>query len=172
MTRRTGRVYGRRVGGVVEYDKRWVEWFGEIRAALPGELLVEHVGSTAVPGLAAKPIVDVDVVVGSELDVAAAIAAITDRGWSHRGNLGILHREAFTGRSDLPPHHLYVVVAGSRPHLDHIDLRDYLRAHPIDAARYGDLKRALAPLLAEDREAYLAGKSELVAELLATARLA
>lgn len=155
---------------MVGYDKQWVEWFGEIRAALPERLLVEHVGSTAVPGLAAKPIVDVDVVVRSESEVTAAIAAITDRGWTHQGNLGIPAREAFTGRSDLPPHHLYLVVAGSQPHLDHVDLRDHLRAHPLDAARYGALKLGLGPLLAEDRDAYLAGKSELIAELLATAR--
>jgi GrpB-like predicted nucleotidyltransferase (UPF0157 family) len=158
------------VDGVVEYDKRWVEWFGEIRAALPGQLLVEHVGSTAIPGLAAKPIVDVDVVVASESEVAATIVAITECGWRHQGNLGIQDREAFTGRFDLPPHHLYVVLAGSRPHLDHIDLRDHLRDNAIDAAHYGDLKRRLAPLLAEDRQAYLAAKSELIADLLATAR--
>lgn len=99
-----------------------------------------------------------------------AVAELVKCGWRHEGDLGISGREALTGRDDLPAHHLYVVVAGSVPHRDHIDLRDYLRAHPDDAARYGRLKRGLAPLLRADRDAYLRGKSALINELLAAAR--
>jgi GrpB-like predicted nucleotidyltransferase (UPF0157 family) len=75
----------------------------------------------------------------------------------------------------LPPadaiyHHLYVVVAGSQPHRDHIDLRDYLRTHPAQAARYGGLKRRLAVLLKTDRSAYSKGKAEMISEFLRQAR--
>ncbi len=155
---------------MVDYDERWPVWFAAVRAALPSGLVVEHVGSTAVPGLAAKPIIDVDVVLASEDDLESTIAALADAGWRHEGDLGIPGREAFEPRADLPPHHLYVVVRDSAAHLDHVDLRNHLRAHPSDARRYGDLKRELAPLLSEDREAYLAGKSELIVQLLAAAR--
>jgi GrpB-like predicted nucleotidyltransferase (UPF0157 family) len=67
-------------------------------------------------------------------------------------------------------HHLYLVVAGSRPHRDHIDLRDFLRMHPGHAARYGALKRQLAVLLETDRGAYARGKEEMITEFLHMAR--
>ena len=170
MTRRIPRVYGRGMGGVVEYDERWAEWFEQIRAAIPPGLVVEHVGSTAVPGLVAKPIIDVDVVVQTTREVAPAIDALAIAGWRHRGNQGIDGREAFDALRGLPPHHLYLVVDGSLAHRDHVDLRNWLREHPIDAARYGELKLELAPLLDTDRDAYLAGKAALITELLAAAR--
>lgn len=157
--------------GVIEYDERWVEWFEQVRAAIPGGFTVEHVGSTAVPGLAAKPIIDVDVVAASEKGVPVAVSALVQCGWRHEGDLGISGREAFRGREDLPAHHLYVVVAGSGPHLDHIDLRDHLRTHPTELGRYAELKRELAPLLETDRDAYFRGKSALIAEMLMTARM-
>jgi GrpB-like predicted nucleotidyltransferase (UPF0157 family) len=86
------------------------------------------------------------------------------------GDLGITGREAFRPPGDAVYHHLYVVVAGSQPHRDHIDLRDFLRAHPAHAARYGDLKRRLAALLEADRPAYSQGKTELISEFLRRAR--
>jgi GrpB-like predicted nucleotidyltransferase (UPF0157 family) len=160
---------------VVAYDPAWPLYFQQIRAhLLPAvrsvAVAVEHIGSTAVPGLAAKPIIDVDVVVPDGAVVPAAIRALQALGCGHRGDLGIRGREAFTAVPGLPPHHLYVVVAGSRPYRDHVDLRDHLRRHPSDAARYAEQKRRLSPLLATDREAYVEGKAELVRELLAAAR--
>jgi GrpB-like predicted nucleotidyltransferase (UPF0157 family) len=159
---------------VVPYDERWPAWFDEIRTVLR-ELLgglsceIEHVGSTAVPGLAAKPIidVDVDVVVPTPNQVPAAVAALVAGGYGHQGDLGITGREAF----GLPTrvahyHHLYVVVAGNKAHRDHVVLRDRLRADPQALARYARRKRELAPLLLTDRSAYVDGKSALIAELL------
>jgi GrpB-like predicted nucleotidyltransferase (UPF0157 family) len=133
-------------------------------------LVVEHVGSTAVPGLAAKPVIDVDVVVATGADVPRAVAALASIGYRHRGDLGVPGREAFTSLPGLPEHHLYVVVQDSPAHRDHIDLRDHLRTHLRDAERYAAEKRRLAPLLATDREAYVDGKAWLVQELLAAAR--
>jgi GrpB-like predicted nucleotidyltransferase (UPF0157 family) len=83
---------------------------------------------------------------------------------------GVAGREAFLPPADVVYHHLYLVVAGSQAHQDHIDLRDFLRADPDQAARYGALKRRLAPLLRADRAAYSDGKAELIRELLCRAR--
>lgn len=157
------------------YDPRWPELFRQLRdcvdAALAGvEHRTEHVGSTAVPGLDAKPVIDVDVVVAGEAAVALAVQALEAAGWRHQGNLGIPGREAFAPPPDGVCHHLYAVVDGSQPHRDHIDLRDFLRTHPAQAARYARLKRRLAVLLETDRPAYGQGKAELIDDLLRQAR--
>jgi GrpB-like predicted nucleotidyltransferase (UPF0157 family) len=131
---------------------------------------VEHVGSTAVPGLAAKPVIDIDVVVPDAAGVAPAVAGLTAAGYEHRGDQGIPGREAFAGGERLPEHHLYVVVRDSPPHRDHVDLRDHLRRRPDAVLRYAAEKRRLAPLLVTDREAYVEGKAWLVRELLGEAR--
>ena len=160
---------------VVAYDPRWPRQFEELRArvdaALRGlEHVTEHVGSTAVPGLAAKPIIDLDVVLPRESGRPAALSALAAAGWVHEGELGITGRDAFAPPPGAAYHHLYLVVAGSQPHRDHLDLRDYLRAHPGQAARYGRRKRELAPLLSTDRAAYTDGKAGLIAGLLELAR--
>ena len=160
---------------VTEYDPRWPEAFERLRDRLDAALVgvahgTEHVGSTAVRGLAAKPIIDVDVVVADETAVGPAVKALAAAGWQHEGDLGIKGREAFLPPADAAYHHLYVVAAGSQPHRDHIDFRDFLRTHPGQAARYGALNRRLAALLETDREAYVDGKADLVAELLRLAR--
>ncbi|TDW71496.1 GrpB family protein [Kribbella pratensis] len=160
---------------VVSYDPRWPLWFAEISTALEpyfGELphVIEHVGSTAVPGLAAKPIIDLDIVVPSAALVPAAIERLVAAGYRHEGDAGIPGREAFA----LPPgaahyHHLYVVVEGNKAHRDHVLLRDHLRTNAVDRERYATRKRELAHLLTTDRTAYVAGKGELVEELIARA---
>lgn len=162
---------------VVAYDGRWPELFEGVRAAIApavAELgaVVEHVGSTSVVGLAAKPIIDVDVVVRTASDVASAIAVLEGLGYRHRGDQGVPRREAF----EAPPgveHHLYVVVAGSGPHRDHVDLRDYLRARPERAAEYGRLKFEIAAeYLPYDRVGYTEAKGPWIARALQEARAA
>ncbi|WP_329004470.1 GrpB family protein [Kribbella sp. NBC_00709] len=160
---------------VVEYDPRWPGWFAEIAAVVEpyfDELphVIEHVGSTAVPGLAAKPIIDVDIVVPSDALVTAAIERLVAAGYRHEGDAGIAGREAFA----LPPdvahyHHLYLVVEGNKAHRDHVLLRDHLRADTADRERYAARKRELAHLLTTDRTAYVVGKGALVEELIARA---
>jgi GrpB-like predicted nucleotidyltransferase (UPF0157 family) len=159
----------------VPYDPAWPGLFIELRDRVDAALtdvahVTEHVGSTAVPSLAAKPIIDLDVVVPVEAAVASAIRALAAAGWQHEGDLGIAGREAFIPPADAAYHHLYVVVTGRQAHRDHIDLRDYLRSHPAAADRYGELKQRLAGLLRSDRAAYNAGKAELIADYLHRAR--
>jgi GrpB-like predicted nucleotidyltransferase (UPF0157 family) len=160
---------------VVAYDPGWPGLFGELRDRVDAALVgvaheTEHVGSTAVPGLDAKPIIDLDVVVPDDAFLSAAVDALAAAGWQHQGNLGITGREAFLPHPDAAYHHLYAVVAGSQPHRDHIDLRDFLRTHPAQAAEYSGLKHRLAVLLATDRLAYGAGKAEMIGNLLRQAR--
>ncbi|RZT14628.1 GrpB-like predicted nucleotidyltransferase (UPF0157 family) [Kribbella sp. VKM Ac-2569] len=160
---------------VVDYDPRWPLWFADISARLTPYLaevphVCEHVGSTAVPGLAAKPSIDVDIVVPSPSLVPLVIGRLTDAGYRHEGDQGIPGREAFA----LPPdavhyHHLYVVVEGNKAHRDHVVLRDHLRADAADRERYAARKRELAHLLTTDRTAYVDGKGALVEELIAKA---
>jgi len=131
---------------VVDYQPQWPEQFAAIRAAVEVALadiphVTEHVGSTAVPGLPAKPIIDADVVVPADDVLPVAVARLAAAGWAPEGDLGITGREAFEPRDDLPYHHLYVVVDGSLPHRDHIDLRDLLRTRRLR----NSLSRCWAP---------------------------
>jgi len=126
---------------------------------------IEHIGSTAVPDLAAKPIIDIDVVLASEMMLPAAIERLAHLGYIHRGNLGVPEREAFRAPANDPPHHLYVCPPCSAEFRRHIAFRDYLRAHPKDAKIYGDLKIVLAERFREDRSAYNTAKREFVAEM-------
>jgi GrpB-like predicted nucleotidyltransferase (UPF0157 family) len=161
---------------VVPYDPVWAHVFESLRERLLVLLAgvdvgIEHVGSTAVPGLAAKPIVDIDVVAPSEEEIPDVVHRLASGGYLHCGDLGIPGREAFDVPPDVPYHHLYVVAMGTKPHLDHVLLRDYLRGHPDAAERYGRRKLEVAHLItAESREAYMGAKAAIIEELLGTAR--
>jgi len=159
---------------VADYDETWPARFAEVAhpvrdavADLGAE--VEHVGSTSVPGLAAKPVIDVDVVVRSPDDVAVAIERLRSLGYVYQGDKGVGGREAFMWPPGSEPHHLYVVVAGSQPHSDHVRFRDYLRQHPDVANEYAALKRSLAEEHRDDRLGYTDAKSEFVAGVLRAA---
>lgn len=161
---------------VVDYDPAWPTLFDFLRRriaiALAGIAVgVEHVGSTAVPGLAAKPIIDMDVLLVSADALADAIERLASLGYFHQGDLGIAEREAFRTAETEPLHHLYVCPPASREYHRHLALRDYLRSHPEEAGAYGALKKTLAARFANDRAAYIAGKDEFVRELLRRALL-
>ena len=156
---------------VVDYDPAWPQLFEQLRdrvVAALGDLVVavEHVGSTAVPGLPAKPIIDLDVVIPAIADLPAAIERLATLGYVHRGDLGIPGRKAFSRPPDTPPHHLYVCARDSAELRRHLLFRDYLRSHPEDARAYGALKRQLAARFRDDREAYTEAKSAFVADIL------
>ncbi len=127
---------------------------------------IEHVGSTAVPGLAAKPIIDLDVVVPSVTDVPVAIERLASLGYVHEGDLGIAGREAFRAPAALPKHHLYVCVQGSPALANHLAVRDALRADPALAQEYGRLKRRLARAVGSDRARYVDGKTVFLRAIL------
>jgi GrpB-like predicted nucleotidyltransferase (UPF0157 family) len=156
---------------VVAYDPTWPALFAQIRDALwpvlaDVALTIEHVGSTAVPGLAAKPIIDMSVVVPSERELPLAIARLATRGYQHLGNLGIEGREAFRRPPESPRHNLYVCPQGSTGLRNHLAVRDYLRAHPDMARAYGDLKQQLAARFPTDIDRYVDGKTDLILTIL------
>jgi GrpB-like predicted nucleotidyltransferase (UPF0157 family) len=156
---------------VVDCDPHWPDLFEELRApvvAVLGDLVVvvEHVGSTAIPGLAAKPIIDMDVVVPSVADIPQAIGRLAILGYVHRGDHGIPGREAFISPAGKPRHNLYLCALGSEELRRHRSFRDYLLAHPDDARAYGALKRAAALRFTEDRVAYTKAKTRFVEAVL------
>jgi GrpB-like predicted nucleotidyltransferase (UPF0157 family)/chloramphenicol 3-O-phosphotransferase len=162
-------------GDCLRHDEAWPKLFREIAEPVQSALCdivvtVEHVGSTAVPGLAAKPVIDVDVVVHSAEEVPVAIERLRGLGYVYQGNKGISGREAFLWPPHSPAHHLCVVVAGSKPLADHIHFRDYLRSDPQAAREYGELKRALADEHRNDREGYTGAKDNFISQALARQR--
>jgi GrpB-like predicted nucleotidyltransferase (UPF0157 family) len=175
MTTRLGLEAG--VVRLVAYDHTWPELFAaeaeriaasvRERGAPPLEL--EHVGSTAVPGLAAKPVLDV--LAGHRADVPAAtyIDALTAVNFVYRGDRGLSGREFFR-RGDPRSHHVHLTAIGGPHWHDYLVFRDALRADAGLAAAYGELKAALAARHPRDREAYIEGKTAFVRRVLATGR--
>ena len=160
---------------VEDYDPCWLECFQLLSRRIAEALgsmaaAIEHVGSTAVPNLAAKPIIDIDVVLTTLADLPAAIERLAKIGYIHQGSLGVAGREAFISSVKDVPHHLYVCSAGSKALEDHLAFRDYLRSHPREAKAYADLKRALATKFRDDRSGYVSGKTAFVAEMLSRAK--
>lgn len=169
---------------VVEYDPQWPLEFERLQEVLwntLGELAegIEHVGSTAVPGLAAKPILDVDVVIRSRQQLPAVVEKLAGLGYVHVGEQGIAGREAFDRLGqDVPrdgagrlwmEQHLYVCARDSRELGRHLFFRDYLRQNTWARDEYAALKRDLARRFRDDREAYTEAKTAFVEGVLARA---
>lgn len=168
-------------------DPDWPRAFAalaEVYAAALGDLVqaIEHVGSTAVPSLLAKPIIDVDIVLASREDLPEAIARLAGLGYRHSGDQGVPGREAFARDGDAevprdgsgrrwPSHNLYVCAVDARELQRHLLFRDWLRAFPEQAAAYAVLKRQLADLHRDDRDAYCEAKTEFIEAALARAAI-
>jgi len=155
---------------VVDYDPCWPDAFEELAARVReavGDvaLSVEHVGSTAVPGLPAKPVIDMDVVV-RDGDVPRVIERLAELGYAHRGDLGIAGREAFRAPKGLRAHNLYVCPEQSPALLNHRAVRDHLRGNPDVARQYGALKRRLAEEFPKDMDGYIEGKTAFLLAIL------
>ena len=157
---------------VVDYDLSWPHTFERLRAPIwrcIGEVAtsIEHVGSTSVPGLAAKPVIDMTIVVPT----AAAMRTVIDRlaviGYRHQGDLGVPGREAFARPQGTPDHHLYACVFGNDALRNHLAVRDYLRSNPSAARAYGTLKKQLAERFAGDIGGYVEGKTDFILAILA-----
>jgi GrpB-like predicted nucleotidyltransferase (UPF0157 family) len=161
---------------VVPWSEAWARDFeivaADVRQALgriPGAR-VEHVGSTSVAGLAAKPILDIDVIV-ERADVPAAVAALVGIGYVHRGDLGVVGREAFFPPDPLPRRHVYVCEAGTLNVRNHLAVRDVLRAHDELRDAYAAVKLSLASDPAMDIDTYIARKSDVLQKVLAASDL-
>ena len=157
---------------VLDYDPKWAEAFLQLSTNIRNvvgdiAVAVEHVGSTSVPGLAAKPIIDMSVVIAAAADLPLTIERLATLDYVHRGDLGVDGREAFFNPPGSPSHHLYVCPEGSLGLRNHLAVRDYLRAHPATARTYGTLKKRLADECGDDIDTYIDGKTDFILEILA-----
>ena len=159
---------------VLPYDAQWRQDFLKIKDELIdalGQLAVsiEHVGSTSVQGLSAKPIIDVDVVIKDYSVLDRVIISLENIGYRYEGDLGIAGREAFKydGKEHLRKHHLYVCPQDSAELHRHIAFRDYLRSHPEAAREYGRIKEEGARLYPFDIDGYIEYKSPFIEKIYA-----
>jgi len=152
---------------VTPYNEQWVRMYQEEAEKLCrifGRQLVaiHHIGSTSVPGLDAKPIIDIMPVVHDISLVHEYNQLMRDIGYEPKGENGIPGRRYFQKGGDNRTHHVHVFQVGS-PHIErHLAFRDYLRTHPNVAREYGDLKRKLAQEFLNHIESYIQGKESLV----------
>lgn len=156
---------------VVDYDPAWPETFERLRSGILPHVqdvatTIEHVGSTSVPGLAAKPIIDMTIVVPTAAAIPTVISRLAAIGYQHRGDLGVTGREAFIRPPTTPVHHLYACVAGNEALCNHLAVRDHLRSNPASAQAYGDLKKQLALRFADDIDSYIDGKTDFILSIL------
>ena len=159
---------------IERYNPEWATWFLELHALLGRTLAghfyaIEHVGSTAVPGMTAKLIIDIDVVM-RERQFERVRSYLAPLGYEHVGDQGIPGRESFKLRGPLaetlPPHHLYVLDRGADERRRHLAFRDYLRSHPDEAERLSEHKWALAERFENDKDRYIEAKAAMVQEIL------
>jgi GrpB-like predicted nucleotidyltransferase (UPF0157 family) len=158
---------------VVAYDVRWPALFeSEARrlealiaaAGLPA-LALKHVGSTAVPGLAAKPVLDLAAGRNPEVPARDYVAILVTAGYVHRGESGLPGREFFR-KGKLRTHHLHLVEREGPHWRRYLIFRDALRADPALRDAYAKLKQHLMHRFPQDREAYIEGKTAFVQQVL------
>lgn len=155
---------------IAPYDPNWpldfaaeADRIARVCRDLP--LRVEHIGSTAVPGLSAKPIIDIMVGVPPRAEREPYIAAIRGLGYEHRGAFGIPGRNYFV-RGSPRTHHIHLVNWSSALWRDHLLFRDWLRANESVATEYAVLKRELYAKLADNRELYTELKGPFIKAVL------
>jgi len=166
---------------VVEHDPEWHSVFQDLKETYISHLNdliveVEHVGSTAVPELCAKPCIDIDVVIEDYSAFSKVTEALSDLGYRHQGDLGINGREAFKRIDDKVPwdgtdsitmdHHLYVCPKDSKELKRHIAFRDHLKEDPDLKREYGELKKRLVSKYRRDRAAYTEAKTKFIETVL------
>lgn len=157
---------------VVPHDPRWRDAFeAEARqvAAALGETLVaiHHIGSTAIPDIYAKPVVDILVEVRDITEVDGRSSAMESLGYEVLGEFGIPGRRYFRkdDREGIRTHQIHAFETGSAELNRHLTFRDYMIAHPLDAQRYGELKRKLAQANPQSMDGYMDGKDDFIKEM-------
>ncbi len=163
---------------VEPYQRKWKDDFKKIAAeaenALSGLIIrIEHIGSTAVEGLAAKPVIDLDVVIKDYSVFDETVKRLRSIGYIYEGDLGIKEREAFRyeNKPHLRKHNLYVCPEYSRELLRHTVFRDYLRSHPDAVRKYGEIKMKAAELYPRDIDKYLKYKSGFILNIYSLCNL-
>jgi len=160
---------------VVDYDPAWKSEYcllaDQIRSVTsPLELELEHIGSTSVPGLPAKPIIDVGILLHRRDQFDDLVAALVSIGLIYRGDKGPNGGQLFISESgqEFRTHHIHAYFVGDSEWDNYLTFRDRLRASSPLRNRYGSLKRKLASQFSDDRFAYSEAKSEFVNHVLGT----
>ena len=166
---------------LVEHNINWANQFQDLKNIYSDFLnrhifSVEHIGSTSIFGIKAKPILDIDILVENMESLNFVIHKLVNLGYAHQGDLGIKGREAFKQLSPLvpftsfqrewPPHHLYVCQKDCDSVLNHLLFRNYLRSHPETALGYSALKETLVNSANDDMSLYVKGKTEFICNVL------
>jgi len=164
-----------------EYNDQWPLIFDKLKSiyqAHLGNLVldIQHVGSTSVPGLVSKPVLDIDLMIDPKSQMDPIILELERLGYEYQGNLGITDRFAFRRSSDQVPnngsnnlwmkHNLYVCPMDSISLKNHLALRDFLRTHESMAQEYGRLKRKLAEQFPYSMDSYIEGKTDFILQIL------
>ncbi|MFF2090495.1 GrpB family protein [Paenibacillus sp. NPDC058174] len=155
---------------VTPYQSLWEERFKEtavkLQAVLGGEIIeIHHIGSTSVPGLAAKPVIDVLPVVKHIKRIDEYEAVMREEGYMPKGENGIAGRRYFAKGGDCRTHHIHIYEHGHAQIARHLAFRNYLRTHAEIAHTYGQLKIELAARFPLDIDAYIKGKEALASEI-------
>ena len=159
---------------VVEYSAEWPRLYEQeillLREALGQEIVrPHHIGSTSVPGLAAKPIIDILLEVQSVDGLDDLNKAMRAIGYEPKGEFGIPGRRYFPKGSDKRTHHVHAFAVGDSHIRPHLAFRDYLRAHPAAAAEYAAIKKEAAAAHETDPEGYVAFKHVFVERMVVEA---
>ena len=162
---------------VEKWNPKWKDEFERIVDSLGEDVIynsvkIEHVGSTSVEGLSAKPIIDLDIVIENDkFEIIKRL--LNDKGYKHEGDLGIEGREAFSysGKEELMTHHLYVCHQDSKEFFRHIIFRNFLKNNPDLAAEYSNVKEQAAVLYPDDIDKYMEFKSKIIEKIYKKCRL-
>ena len=162
---------------IVAYDPTWPDTFQAAKSQILNAIAhhiqsIHHVGSTSVPGLPAKPIIDILVGVHDWEEARVAIPPLQRIGWEFRGQRGIPRRHYFVIRipDGRRTHHLHMLETTSRAYADMLAFRDHLRTHPAAASEYASLKRRLAARPEPHRGAYQQAKAPFIQRVLCEIR--
>jgi len=157
---------------VVPYDEAWKNAFEEIKTEIEAEIGgliigIEHVGSTSVEGMSAKPCIDIDVIIKDYSVFGEIVRKLGAIGYIYEGDLGIKDREAFkyANKPHLMTHHLYVCPRDSEELHRHIAFRDFLRKNPEAVKKYSRVKETAAQLFPDSIDQYIEYKSPCIEEL-------
>ncbi len=151
-----------------DWPKEFLKLYQYFKKNLTIEVPIEHVGSTSVIGLPAKPILDIVIVVRNDYEFEIVKQDLLKIGYLHVGDQGIRRREVFklAEANNFFKHHLYVAYQNSLGLRNILCVRNHLQNNPIDKLAYGDLKKALAKQFSQDISAYIEGKTPLIISIL------
>jgi GrpB-like predicted nucleotidyltransferase (UPF0157 family) len=164
---------------ILEYQESWVNDFNNLKSVLRQnisvkDIKIEHIGSTSIKGLAAKPIIDIDIVYEKSESFKEIKESLVILGYYHNGNQGIIGREVFKRNKkednhlilDSIQHHLYVCQINNEELRRHLFFRDYLRENPKEREEYEKIKFEIAEITNQDRKEYAKLKEVMAKEFI------